>query len=213
MGCVAVEVDGKRAPVFYVSPGQINAQAPILEAGQREVRVISNPGTSAEQRSESFRVQVSQQAPRLFTIDGRTAVAHRQDGSLVNAQAPARPGEVIVVYGSGFGYTEPVFQPGEFAFGNPVLRGVTVTLGGRPVTDVLFSGLSEVAPGLYRFDWRVPADTPDGDAALERAAAASPETPLPLHRPGNPASAARCSTRSPAAVPPRLTSSRTPAAP
>jgi uncharacterized protein (TIGR03437 family) len=166
IGCLAVEVGGKRAPVFFVSGGQVNAQAPILDSGNMDLRVILNPGTSSEVRSDPSRVQVNAVAPALFTMDGRMIVAHRMDGAMVSAQSPARPGEVIVVYGSGFGFTDPVFQPGEFAFGNAVLRGVTVTLAGRPVTDISFAGLSTAAPGLYRFDWRVPADVPDGDAPL-----------------------------------------------
>jgi uncharacterized protein (TIGR03437 family) len=166
IGCVAVEVGGRRAPVFFVSGNQINAQTPILQGtGDMDVRVVLNPGTPNEIRGDATRVQVAAVAPALFT-DGRYAVAHRQDGTMIGPDSPAKPGEVVVVYGSGFGFTDPVFQPGEFAFGNPVLRGVSVTLGGRPVTDVLFSGLSSAAPGLYRFDWRVPADTLDGDAAL-----------------------------------------------
>jgi uncharacterized protein (TIGR03437 family) len=166
-GCVAVEIGGKRAPVFYVRRDQINAQAPILEGmGNLQARVILNPGTPNEIRSDATQAQVVARAPALFTVDGHMAAAHRPDGTLVNAQSPAHPGEVIVVYGSGFGFTDPVFQPGEFAFDSPTLSGVSVTLGGRPVTDVSFAGLSSAAPGLYRFDWRVPMDAPDGDAAL-----------------------------------------------
>jgi uncharacterized protein (TIGR03437 family) len=166
-GCVAVEVGGRRAPVYYVQADQINAQAPILDAtGQMDVRVILNPGTPNEVRSEAARVQVNPRAPALFTFDGRLAAAHRPDGALIGTQTPARPGDVISIYGSGFGFTDPVFQPGEFAFGTPALQGVTVTLGGRQVTEIFFAGLSSIAPGLYQFNWRVPMDVPDGDAAI-----------------------------------------------
>ena len=166
-GCVAVEVGGKRSPVFYVQGNQINAQAPILEAtGLMDVRVILNPGTSNEIRSDAARVQVNIQAPGLFTADGTLAASHNLEGRIITAAAPARPGEIVAFYGSGFGYTNPVFQPGEFAFGAPVLTGVTAMIGGRPVTELLFAGLSSGAPGLYQFNARVPMDVADGNAAV-----------------------------------------------
>jgi uncharacterized protein (TIGR03437 family) len=166
-GCVAVEVGGRRAPVFYVQGNQINAQAPILDAtGMMDVRVVLNPGTSNEIRSDAARAQFSLQAPALFTADGRLAAAHKADGTIITADASARPGEIVVFYGSGFGLTDPVFQPGEFAFDAPVLTGVTATIGGRPVTELLFAGLSNGAPGLYQFNTRVPMDVSDGNAAV-----------------------------------------------
>ena len=52
LACVAVEGDGKRAPVFYVQNNQINAQAPfLLGGGPVEVRVIRDPGGRNEKRS------------------------------------------------------------------------------------------------------------------------------------------------------------------
>jgi uncharacterized protein (TIGR03437 family) len=166
-GCIAVEVGGRRAPVFYVQGNQINAQAPILDAtGMMDVRVVLNPGTPNEIRSDPARVQVNLQSPALFTADGRLAAAHKPDGTIITANTPARPGDIVVFYGSGFGLTDPVFQPGEFAFDAPVLRGVTATVGGRPVTELLFAGLSGVAPGLYQFNTTIPMDVADGDAAV-----------------------------------------------
>jgi uncharacterized protein (TIGR03437 family) len=166
-GCVALEVGGKRSPVYYVQGNQINAQAPILDAtGMMDVRVILNPGTTREIRSDATRVQYNWQSPALFTPDGRLASAHKADGTIITADAPARPGEIVVFYGSGFGLTDPVFQPGEFAFDAPVLTGVTATIGGRPVSELLFAGLSNGAPGLYQFNTRVPMDVSDGNAAV-----------------------------------------------
>jgi uncharacterized protein (TIGR03437 family) len=166
-GCIAVEVGGRRAPVFYVQSNQINAQAPILDAtGMMDVRVILNPGTPNEIRSDPSRVQVNLQSPALFTADGRLAAAHKPDGTIITPNTPARPGDIVVFYGSGFGLTDPVFQPGEFAFDAPVLRGVTATIGGRPVTELLFAGLSSAAPGLYQFNTVIPLDAAGGDAAV-----------------------------------------------
>ena len=53
-------------------------------------------------RHSSRQFWYSHSAPVLFSTDGRVAATHA-DGSLITLDAPARPGEVIVVYGAGLG--------------------------------------------------------------------------------------------------------------
>lgn len=152
--CVAVEISGKRAPVYYVQRDQINAQAPIINvSGPVDVRVILNPGTPREIRGEDVKVQVGTYTPALF--NGTT-------GSL-------KPGEIVTLYGTGFGFTEPVYQPGEFIGAPARLRDpFTVTMGGVALSqaDILYAGLSPDAPGLYQFNLRIPSNLPDGNAPV-----------------------------------------------
>jgi uncharacterized protein (TIGR03437 family) len=73
---------------------------------------------------------------------------------------PAKPGEIIVLYGNGFG---PV--------GTPVTAGSVVQWGTLPALPIVtiggiaaqvqFAGL--VTPGEFQFNVVVPADTPPGD--------------------------------------------------
>jgi uncharacterized protein (TIGR03437 family) len=107
MGGLTVAVADRLLPLFFVSPGQINAQLPDdLATGDY---VLTVTPTGAPQVHASF--TVVRNAPGLFPVpvDGQTianALAMHEDGSLVTADAPAKPGELLTLYGTGFGPAE-----------------------------------------------------------------------------------------------------------
>ncbi len=80
------------------------------------------------------------------------------------ATTPARPGEVISLWGTGFGRTDPAIPEGQIV-PSPLRLVATpiVTIGGA-TAEVLFAGLT--TPGLYQFNVRIPEMVPDGDALL-----------------------------------------------
>jgi len=179
LACVAVEIAGQRVPITYVQNDQINAQAPTtVLAGPVPVRVIVNPGRPNEMRSDLATVTLEEHSPAFFTflptssiaaLVGGTAVPVA-DPSKVPGGRPARPGEIVSLYGTGFGPTEPVFQAGEIpGRAAPLRDAFTVTIGGITLArqDIQYAG---VAPGsisgLYQFDVRVPPVTPDGDVPV-----------------------------------------------
>lgn len=178
LACVAVEIAGKRVPVFYVQGNQINAQAPVFDnVNSAQVQVILNPGTPNEIRSDPAPVRVQLYSAALFTLNGKTIAALNgsnnnrilADPSVVPGGVSAKPGDVVVLYGTGFGLTNPVYQPGEFAAGPASLRDpITVTMGGVTLapSDILYAGLSPDAPGFYQFNLRVPAAVQDGDVPV-----------------------------------------------
>lgn len=177
LGCIAVEIGGRRAPITYLQGDQINAQAPALTAqGPVEVRVIANPGWPNELRSDAATVQFAEYFPALFTFDGTRVAATHAGGALLGDPArlpgatPAQPGEVITIYGTGFGATQPFFQPGEIVTEQARIRDrFSVTIGGVTLaeSDITYAGLS---PGsisaLYQLNVRVPASAPDGDVPV-----------------------------------------------
>jgi uncharacterized protein (TIGR03437 family) len=64
------------------------------------------------------------------------------------------PGEVIELYGTGFGPTAPAVDPSKvFSGAAPTSTPVSVTIGGQPA-KVLFAGLS--GAGLYQINVVVP---------------------------------------------------------
>jgi uncharacterized protein (TIGR03437 family) len=75
----------------------------------------------------------------------------------------AKPGDVLQLYGTGFGPTTPDVAPGGVFLGSaPLWNPVTVSIGG--VTAAAnYAGL--VGTGLYQFNVRVPA-VPDGDQVV-----------------------------------------------
>ena len=76
----------------------------------------------------------------------------------------ARPGEVILLYGTGFGPTRPAVPAAQVvSTPAPLANTVTVRIGGV-VADVSFAGLT--GAGLYQLNVKVPDTLADGDAAV-----------------------------------------------
>ena len=152
---VSVQIDGQSAFMDYVSPTQINVQAPAdTISGTVSVTVTNANGTSA-----AAAATLLQFAPAFFTSSGYVA-AVRADGTLITGSVPAKAGDVLELYGTGFGPTNPTIAPGLVFQGSaPTASAVSVTIGGTRAT-VQFAGLS--AAGLYQINVVVPT-TSSGD--------------------------------------------------
>jgi uncharacterized protein (TIGR03437 family) len=81
------------------------------------------------------------------------------------ATVPAKPGETIILWGTGFGPTDPVAPAGiEVPFGTiyRTATAVTVTVGGVPAA-VYGAALSPGYAGLYQVAFVVPSSLQSGD--------------------------------------------------
>jgi uncharacterized protein (TIGR03437 family) len=166
---VSVTVNGKAAYVQYISPTQINAIAPADSAlGQVEVRVTAN-GVSSDAATASLQSD----APAFFTFDGKyLAATHATAGllgktglfaSATTATTPARPGETIVLYGTGLGATTPEVAAGTVTSTVANLAtSAKVTIGGI-TANVSFAGLVPPFARLYQSNVTVPDAVGDGD--------------------------------------------------
>ena len=170
LGCIAVEIAGQRAPLIYVDPTQINTQVPALASpGDVDVRVIANPGRDNERRSEPFRLQIGDQAPAFFRLLPTPCVAAvfantatvAADPDLLPNVIGARAGQIISMFATGFGRTEPVFQAGEIVTAAaPLAKRVQVEINNSAAPDdhVLYVGLAPGSiSGLYQINFRIPA--------------------------------------------------------
>ena len=104
LGGLTVAVSGRLLPLFFVSPGQINAQLPADMALGDTVVTISAEG----EPDATAKFTIVADAPGLFaqTVAGQPyALAFHADGTLITPSAPASRGEVVTVYGTGFGPT------------------------------------------------------------------------------------------------------------
>jgi uncharacterized protein (TIGR03437 family) len=185
LGCVGVQITGPGLaqpvylPLVFVGPTQINAQMPeFVGTGPVGVTVIMNPGevNSFPSAMGTF-TSLQAFAPAFFLYYGTTSIAAEDVTSgtivahpaVVPGAAPAKPGDIVSLFGTGFGDTSPSFGPGELASGTPTLNPanpITVTIGTTTLaaSDVLYAGLSPGSiSGLYQFNVRVPASTPNGD--------------------------------------------------
>jgi uncharacterized protein (TIGR03437 family) len=174
LGFVAVEIGGRRAPVFFVNGTQINAHAPQIDGTTANVVVIANPGATNELRSDARSVPAQALMPAFFVSGGFYVAARNASKNLqqVLPATPAAPGDIVTVYGTGFGATNPAWGPGEFPNRiSPLAGTVTVTIGGTALqpADILYAGAAGDAPGFYQFNLRLPAALPDGDAPIRIA--------------------------------------------
>jgi uncharacterized protein (TIGR03437 family) len=162
---VTLTINNSFAPLFFVSPGQINFQVPnILSTAPVTVTLTITQGT----QSTSVPVVVKPYAPSLFTINTQgtgqasaviagTATVAAPAGA-VGASRPARVGEYISIYCTGLGAVTNSPGAGNPAPGNPLARTQatpTVTIGGVQA-NVQFSGLAPGFAGLYQVNVQVP---------------------------------------------------------
>jgi uncharacterized protein (TIGR03437 family) len=92
-------------------------------------------------------------------------IAQHGDYSLVTAQNPAHPGEVLTMYLVGMGATDPPVPTGVASPANPVAYANVkpeLSIGGAEA-EVLFWGLTPGSVGLYQINFRVPPGTQPGD--------------------------------------------------
>lgn len=167
MGGASVRIGGLDAPLYSVSPFQINAQVPFdLPPGPAQITI-----TLDGVESGPLDVTVNAAGPGIFTVsrDGTGAgIFLHADYRLVTNSAPARPGEVILIYATGLGAVLPQATTGAAPPSDPLfhaLSTVSVEIGGKP-SDWSFAGLASGFVGLYQINVTVPPDTAAGNVAV-----------------------------------------------
>lgn len=166
---VSVKVNGKAASVYYISPSQLNVQAPADTAlGPVQVEITNSYGVGTGTAT------LQAYAPGFYTFQGQYAAAIHSDGAYVapagyfgssTSSRPAQPGEILAIFGTGFGPTTPAVPAGQIVSGAALLSDLTqlrITVGGAPAT-VQFAGI--VASGEYQLNITVPTVN-DGDQPI-----------------------------------------------
>ena len=179
---VCVTVNGFSAPLLDVYPGQINAVAPELPLGTN-IPVIVTTGCGTPNAVSSLPqltavAAVSQEF--LYFMNNANGVnpvaavnattgAYVGPPTLGSGFAPAKPGDVVAIFASGLGDTNPHIAPGAVASGlAPVTSAVTVLLGSVALaaSDVIYVG---AAPGelISQVNIRIPSGTAAGNQPLQ----------------------------------------------
>ena len=162
----SVKINGKDALLYYISPAQINALAPAEDTVGPVSVVVTTYGSA----SATFTAQIQRLAPAFFLFRDTSIAATRADNTAVGpatlipgVTTPARPGETITLYGSGFGPTTPAVPNGEISTTPANLASTaTIRIGGVDVTPT-FAGLAARSAGVFTFTVVVPAAAADGD--------------------------------------------------
>jgi uncharacterized protein (TIGR03437 family) len=148
--------------LMFVSPGQINAQAP-LATGNGDL-VLHVPGAV----SDPFNLTILPSAPALFMNGGPAAnlpvIIRADDNLLVTASHPVHHGDTLLIYLTGLGLTSPLVAAGLPAPSNPLAQvqiPVSVTLGGVGLS-VSSANLISGQAGVYQVSVSVPHNVPLG---------------------------------------------------
>ncbi len=162
----SVTVNGINAPLFYVSPTQINFQVPWeLTASTNQLVVTTASGSSAP-----YTLSTPQIMPGIVTASGAGATVQilHSDYSLVTNSSPALGGETVMVLATGLGPVTPTVADGAAAPSSPpalLNSTVTATVGGL-ASSVVFAGLAPGSVGYDRVDVVVPSGLAAGSNSL-----------------------------------------------
>jgi uncharacterized protein (TIGR03437 family) len=165
-------VDGKAATIYSISPTQMSVLTPNdIGTGSIAVVVKNANGESTPLTVDSAAVKPAFYSP--FSQDGKLYVnAIALDGTVLGKQGSderakrmARPGERIVLFGTGFGATNPVAPTDQVVAGAPLVTSQVRIRFGETVATFVGPG-NLVAAGLYQFVVTVPDTLTDGEYPL-----------------------------------------------
>jgi len=168
---VSVTINGKPAFVYYISPTQINVQAPSDTAVGAVSVVVTNRGAASAPAS----AQLQAVAPAFFQYPGANyATASRlpdyaavADPAAVLGTVAAKPGDLVVLWGTGFGATSPTVPAGTTVSGAPVVVTAPTVMVGGVAAQVLSTVLTTGCAGLYQVTIRIPDAAPAGAVAVQ----------------------------------------------
>ena len=174
---VSVTFNGTKAPLFFVAPGQINAQVPFEVTGSSATVQVTTPAGT----SNTETINLAPASPAIFTANqngvGQAVVVFANTTTIVGPiksgtdWRPAKTGDTITIYMNGLGTVTPPINDGWNScdqsicaadFSNLTLRNTAVRpvvkIGGVTVPDnlILFSGLTPAFAGLYQINVTIP---------------------------------------------------------
>jgi uncharacterized protein (TIGR03437 family) len=178
LGGTSVTIDGRAAYLSFVSPTQINAQAPNdTVTGQVPVVVTAAAGTAAAN------VTLAQFAPSFVLLDtehvaglilrsngtgayggGTYDILGPTGNSLGYSTVAAKAGDTVELFAAGLGPTSPAIPAGQaLSDAAPTTNPVKLVINSVSVTPS-FAGLSSA--GLYQINLTIPAGLGTGDVSL-----------------------------------------------
>lgn len=178
LGGVKIAVNGRPAPISFVSPTQVNFLMPYELAQSFATIQLTSNGVAAS----PITLYASPSAPGIFTLTsddgtyppgiGPAAVLHA-DYSLITAEHPATAGETLQLYVTGLGTVTPNVADGFAAPSSPpamvddfVLIDIVDANFVDSPANVAFAGLAPGFAGLYQVNFVVPAGVAPGMAYI-----------------------------------------------
>jgi uncharacterized protein (TIGR03437 family) len=172
LGGVQVQV-GDPAPLYYVSPTQVNFQCPLVTPGapiQVNVNTPAGPKSPVSSTAQAVTPGLYAFGPNgtgqgAILISGTNQLVTGSPNPIIPGR-PAQPGESVEIYGNGFGATDSVWPVGMPAPIDRLIRAtspVRVVIGGFE-TEPSFVGLEPGGVGLFQINAVVPLLAPAGNS-------------------------------------------------
>ena len=167
----SVQINGSPATIAFVSPSQINVQAPWeLDPTAGKVSLVVTNGLGA---SQSVSVPIVAYSPAIVNLNLSTprALVTNADGSLNGPSGsipgvstnPATAGDTIVIYATGLGPVSPSPVDGAASFDQPRnTNAMPVVMIGGMSAQVVSSALSPQSVGVYAVSVVVPQGVSTG---------------------------------------------------
>jgi uncharacterized protein (TIGR03437 family) len=147
MAGVSATVNGIAAPLYYVSPGQLNIQIPYETAIGTALLAVGNNGQVA-----TYSFPVSASAPGIYL----------QSGNAITPNASGSRGQIYTLFITGAGEVSPPVSTGAGPSGAQVpvpLLAVSVTVGGI-AAHLDYVGLPSWSVGTLQVNFQVPPNAP-----------------------------------------------------
>ena len=171
LGGVQVLVNNQRAPLYYVSPTQINFEVPIdANLGDGTVQVVRNG-----QAGNLAYINIKDRVPNFLLLNGGSyAIMTTANNDLTGIPShPLKSGDAVVIYTIGLGPTSPIVPSGTASPSDPnalaklnvstqVCFGAQTPFFQPPCATPFFAGLSPGFVGLYQINVIIPDGVPSG---------------------------------------------------
>jgi uncharacterized protein (TIGR03437 family) len=175
---VTVTLNGIPAYVNYVSPSQVNIEVPNNIPTGTVSLIVNYGGLSSTPVNLTINAtEPGLLAPASFKVGTKQYVAavHASTNAFVSngsipgvAAAPAKSGETLIFYGTGFGpLANNVPVAGQIASGQSSLANSFLMLIGNIPATTAYAGLAPGLVGVYQFNVVVPSGVSNGDVQIE----------------------------------------------
>lgn len=158
---VRVLINNIPANIYYVSPTQVNLLIPTsLIPGPVMLQLVVD-----SLAGPAIPIMLESAAPSLFQSDATTVLAVHLNGSTITAASPAQPGEVVVLFASGLGPTNPAAIPNQIpqqAASVTPISSFSMLINGAAVNpqQILYAGVVPTFAGLFQINVQLPNDAP-----------------------------------------------------
>ncbi len=148
---VRMVLGGEFLDILFISPTQVNFLIPAATRPANYLIQLVRESVGAPR----IPIVLREQSPELFATPENWLLATRSDGSFITGDKPARPGETIVFYGTGFG---PVVTANRTATVNwlEFASEFRVLLNGEETPGIYYVGITPTYRGLYQVNFTLP---------------------------------------------------------